>query len=371
MHSRSPSVTILQGDCFGQLSTLPTGMAHCCVTSPPYWGLRDYGVSGQLGLEPAVEEYVSKLVTVFREAWRVLRSDGTLWLNLGDAYTASGCGGDTGKSGLAGSTESQDQSKSARRSWLKNSAKTKESHRRSRDMTGSIPHKSGFGLGPKNLLGVPWRVAFALQADGWTLRADIIWHKPNPLPESVSDRPTKSHEYLFLFSKRPRGYYYNAEAIREAGSPDTHARYARGRGQEHKYTDGPGGQTLYRSLSHMARKAGVTPKAEAATAGTRANASFSAAVKDVLPFRNKRTVWTIPTHPFPGAHFATFPPALVEPCVLAGCPPRGMVLDPFGGSGTTGEVALRLGRSATLIELNPEYVELARRRCDVTAGLPL
>lgn len=300
------SVTILVGDVRTRLASVPNQSVHTCVTSPPYFGLRDYGHAGQMGLEKTPAEYVAELVAVFREVRRVLKDDGTLWLNLGDSYAAN---------------EGQ------RKATDKPGAKQATS-------AGSIgaPSRAVDGLPAKNLIGIPWRVAFALQADGWYLRSDIIWHKPNPMPESVTDRPTKAHEYLFLLSKSER-YYYDAAAIAEdaihAGAVVTNNA---GKNSEM----GEYGQTRGGFL----REGGVT-------------------VKDT---RNKRTVWTVPTAPFKGAHFATFPPALIEPCILAGCPKGGTVLDPFGGAGTTGLVSDRLERNAVLCELNPEYAKMAASR---------
>jgi len=301
----------LPGDCRAVLKTLRAESVHCCVTSPPYWGLRNYGAARQIGLEETVEDYTAALVDVFTEVARVLRGDGTLWLNLGDTYTASGRGGDTGTSGLQGNTAWQDQSKRAG-----NRLGNKSSFRRDRQSFRSVAHKSAGVLLPKNLIGIPWRVAFALQAAGWILRSDIIWHKSNAMPESVTDRPTKAHEYLFLLTRSQR-YFYDAEAIKEPVSGTAHPR------------------------------------------------------GDGVSTRNKRDVWTVQTYPYDEAHFATFPPALIRPCILAGCPVGGTVLDPFGGSGTTGMVALETGRHGILIELNPHYLDMARRRCNVTPGLPL
>jgi len=279
---------------------------NCCVTSPPYWRLRDYGVEGQLGLESTPSEYVGKIVEVFAEVRRVLRSDGTLWLNLGDTYNNcdkwGGGGSNTGKHTKAPDC-SIESWKAVRRKW------------------SAID-----GLKPKDLIGIPWRVAFALQADGWYLRSDIIWHKPNPMPESVTDRPTKAHEYLFLLSKSER-YFYDAGAISEpcekgaAGS---------------RFTVG-------KTAVHQLGRASSTEREESKS-------------------RNKRTVWTVATHPYSEAHFATFPQKLIEPCILAGCPIHGTVLDPFSGSGTTGVVALRHQRSYIGIELNPDYIAMADRR---------
>jgi len=309
---------IIQGDCIEGLRTLPDASVHCCVTSPPYWGLRDYGHDGQIGLESTPEAYVARMVEVFREVRRVLRDDGTLWLNLGDSYAATTKGsGGTGKSTLIGTPN---------------------------DENGQIftPRRLEIGsLKPKDLVGIPWRVAFALQADGWWLRQDIIWHKPNPMPESVRDRCTKAHEYVFLLTKSER-YYYDAEAVSEAA---THA------GKTVK-TNGAAGMEGFGD-------------------GMRTRAGFARGIV-VGPTRNRRSVWTITTKPYSGAHFAVMPPDLVQPCILAGCPEDGTVLDPFAGSGTTLAVAAELGRSGIGCELNPEYIELAEQRiAKVKAKTPL
>ncbi|HAM54320.1 MAG TPA: site-specific DNA-methyltransferase, partial [Candidatus Rokubacteria bacterium] len=269
-----------------------------------YWGLRDYGVDGQLGLESTPEEYVARMVAVFREVWRVLRDDGTLWLNLGDSYAGGGCG-----------------ARNPER-WPKQS---RNDHVPTHAKTAGAPK-------PKDMCGIPWRAAFALQADGWYLRSDIIWSKPNPMPESVADRPTKAHEYVFLMSKRER-YHYDAEAIREADDGQDHGRTVLG------------GPSLEPSGGLRPAHNFPDPHLGSHPAG-----------------RNRRTVWTIATQPYPDAHFATYPEKLVEPCVLAGCPVGGTVLDPFAGSGTTGAVACRLGRNFVGIELNPEYAAMAERR---------
>ena len=355
--------TILNGDVIDCLRSLPDACVQCVVTSPPYWGLRDYGVEGQIGLEPTPEEYVEKMVEVFREVWRVLRDDGTLWLNLGDSYNGSwGAGGDYAPGGLkAGQPK--------------------------------YPGRRISALKPKDLVGIPWRVAFALQEGGWYLRSDIIWSKPNAMPESVTDRPTKSHEYVFLLAKQAR-YFYDAYAVREAQN-----------------RVGGAGNRNYRAGSENGR--------EAEGQSNRPNPAG----------RNRRTVWEIATQPTPEAHFATFPEALVEPCIKAGTSERGacpecgapwrrvtergentgkngrydasettlrndaakhsgrigetpvhtvgwqpsctcgtgetvpcVVLDPFGGSGTVAKVARDLGRSSILIEINPEYVQIAKKR---------
>jgi DNA modification methylase len=272
-------VTLYHGDCREVLRSLPDKSINCCVTSPPYWGLRDYGTS--LGMEPTPAEYVAEMVGLFSEVRRVLAEDGTLWLNLGDSYET------------------------------------------------------------KQLIGIPWRVAFALQADGWLLRSDIIWHKPNPMPESVTDRPTKAHEYVFLLAKNER-YYYDAEAIREenqgampwGGTSKTDLKIA------DESARGKHGAT-----SCMARPMTHEEKLVYSMNG-----------------RNKRSVWTVPTSPFPAAHFATFPPKLIEPCIKAGCPVGGAVLDPFFGAGTTGLVCQQHQVKCIGIELNAKYCTIAARR---------
>ena len=297
---------IYQGDCLEVLRTLPDESIHCCVTSPPYWGLRDYGVEGQLGLESTPEEYIENMVKVFREVKRVLRKDGTLWLNLGDSYAGSGRG-PTGRNGIG------------------NQEKRQGFH----SPKVVIPT----GLKPKDLVGIPWRVAFALQADGWYLRQDIIWHKPNAMPESVKDRCTKAHEYIFLLTKNSK-YYFNSDLIREPN--------------QDKY-DGKRGSTKTRTKFQSAMRT-MSDKEEMKKYSTQG--------------RNKRTVWNIPTKPFKEAHFAVFPPALIEPCILAGCPAGGVVLDPFMGSGTTGMVAAMHQRNFIGFELNPEYCKMAEKRIE-------
>jgi DNA modification methylase len=290
------TVTILKGDCREVLRGLPADSVHCCVTSPPYFGLRDYGMAGQIGLEPTPDAFVEQMVAVFGDVRRVLRADGTCWLNLGDSYASQG------------------GPEPAQTKWQVDGASSTQNAGRSR---------TTMGMKPKDLIGIPWRVAFALQADGWYLRQDIIWSKPNPMPESVRDRCTKAHEYLFLLSKSER-YHYDADAIRQepTGRTDPIRSFSKG------------------SLGNH-------------TPNYQLDASVGA---------NKRSVWTVSTEAYADAHFATFPPALIEPCILAGCPKGGIVLDPFGGAGTTGLVADRLGRDAILIELNPEYAAMAERR---------
>ena len=367
------SIKVINGNCLEMLDQLPEQSVNTCVTSPPYWGLRDYGTATweggdencdhvdlvrleererqkksmvavgeqidgstrtrihdleigsqfqylnvckkcgatredkQIGLEDSPEEYVESMVAVFREVKRVLRDDGTVWLNLGDSYIGGGRG-------------HYSQEGTIQQAHIGAGVKYGKP-------TGTLK-----GLKPKDLVGIPWRVAFALQADGWYLRQDIIWHKPNPMPESVTDRCTKSHEYIFLLSKNAK-YYYNNEAIKEDA-----VRYGsipKGK----KYSSELANENIF--AKHTRETLNEKPVAEK---------------------RNKRSVWTVTTKPFKGAHFATFPPDLIEPCVLAGCPENGTVLDPFGGAGTTGLVAQQHNRNAVLIELNPEYAEMSRKR---------
>tara|TARA_R110000824_G_scaffold54123_1_gene149497 strand:- start:542 stop:1537 length:996 start_codon:yes stop_codon:yes gene_type:complete len=313
------------GDCVESLRALDAGSVHCCVTSPPYWGLRDYGNDGQIGLEETPAAYVARLVDVFREVRRVLRDDGTLWLNLGDSYASSpASGGKSTSDKFCPNIREQQGTVNGKR----RAAGLVDDH-----ATPSAPYRRPLGLKPKDLVGIPWRVAFALQADGWYLRSDIIWHKPNPMPESVTDRPTKAHEYLFLLSKSAR-YFYDAEAIKTS---------VRNGG---KVRRGP----IY---SIPAETIGVKKK----TGNMADDAVWRTPTK-----ANKRSVWTVPTRPYGGAHFAVFPTKLIEPCILAGCPVGGTVLDPFGGSGTTAIVALNNQRRAVLCELSPDYIEIAHDR---------
>lgn len=344
-------INIWQGEALKQLWLVPDQWCQCCVTSAPYWGLRDYGtaqwkggslecdhkppvknrngrdrsgltgsldyaecqepvfkdicakcgarrIDEQAGLEETPEAYVANMVQVFREVKRVLRDDGTLWLNLGDTYNS---GNEIGRHGLSAFAPRQYGNRNT-------------------------------GLKPKDLVGIPWRVAFALQADGWYLRSDIIWHKPNPMPESVTDRPTKSHEYIFLLTKSAR-YYYDAEAIREPGAEPERQRYER--------IGGINGAKVRHGEQGMI---------------------------GASQYRNRRTVWTIATQPYKEAHFATFPEELPKLCILAGTKPGDIVLDPFAGSGTVGKVALELGRKAILIELNEKYIGLAQERTMTTLG---
>jgi DNA modification methylase len=318
---------IIQGDCLEGLRTLPDASVHCCVTSPPYWGLRNYGHDGQIGLESTPEEYVARMVEVFREVRRVLRDDGTLWLNLGDSYAASN-----------GKKSNRPQRAFNGQGWVGERGGYACANRANLDATIDYGECK-----PKDLVGIPWRVAFALQADGWWLRQDIIWHKPNPMPESVRDRCTKAHEYVFLLTKSQR-YYYDAEAVSEAAV----------------YAGVP--QSFDTPYKNAGRGSGKKPSGN--------EKPGSAPV--VYNTRNRRSVWTVTTKPYSGAHFAVMPPDLVEPCIKAGCPEGGTVLDPFAGSGTTLAVAAELGRNGIGCELNPEYIELAEQRiAKVKAKTPL
>jgi DNA modification methylase len=306
--------TILQGDSREVLKTLPDCSVHTCITSPPYLGLRDYNVEGQMGLEENPEGYVKEMVNLFREVRRVLRDDGTLWLNLGDSYAGSGRGRNA--DGTA---------------WVKAGDGSKQASNRGA-IAGKLVDVDWGDLKSKDLIGIPWRVAFALQADGWYLRQDIIWHKPNPMPESVTDRCTKAHEYIFLLSKSPR-YFFDHEAIKEPVANSTIHRL---------------------SQENLPNQVGST-RVPGKTNGNMKAVGGSET-------RNKRSVWTITTKPFKGAHFATFPEDLIVPCVLAGCPKDGTVLDPFNGAATTGVVALKNQRRYIGIELNPEYIKLSEER---------
>lgn len=303
--------------------------AQMCVTSPPYFGLRDYGVDGQLGLEQTPDEYMQNMVEVFRVVRDVLADDGTLWLNLGDSYAAT-----TGGVGNNPSAKSTLTTNGGRGPQPGDKYAQGHEGRRVKLMP-DVP--------AKNLLGIPWRVAFALQADGWYLRQDIIWHKPNPMPESVRDRCTKAHEYIFLLSKSPK-YYFDAEAIKDPAVSEKPAGNKR-----HKYADAyaAGDSEEHRTKAGLLALAGVEWKT-----------------------RNRRSVWTVATRPYKGAHFATFPPALIEPCILAGSRPGDIVLDPFMGSGTTAEVAILHGRQYLGCELNEEYRGLQDARIRGATAAP-
>lgn len=321
------TATLYQGDALEVLKTLPDEHVKCVITSPPYYNLRDYGVPGQIGLEETPEAYVERLRNVFREVRRVLHPEGTLWLNLGDSYAAAGRGG-------GGSFMTQRQEGA----W--SHAKEKRGWR--------YPPE---GFKKKELIGIPWRVAFALQADGWYLRQDIIWAKPNPMPESVTDRCTKSHEYIFLLTKSET-YQYDAMAIAEPA-----------------VYDGPNAPDKIKSPHGQ----GYTRRARKPAGwdlGSGGHGSFHRKGREEKPtysqidatVRNKRSVWIVATHPFPDAHYATFPVALILPCVLAGSREGQKIMDPFFGSGTVGVAALRQGRQFIGIELDPNNVDMARRR---------
>ena len=398
MTGTTPIDTIIQGDALTRLKELPSESVDCCITSPPYFGLRDYGVEGQIGLEESPEAYVSKLVEVFREVRRVLKKEGTLWLNLGDSY--AGSWGNSGHRPELDHTSSYQRGK-----------KTEYFSRGGWDQRREVPpNQKVAGCKPKDLIGIPWTVAFALRADGWWLRSDIIWHKPNCMPESCKDRPTKSHEYMFLLSKSKK-YYYDAEVISE-DAINTKMPGKNMRDTRETYGPQNGGNSGLRDLKQRYKNGDWPTK------------------------RNKRTVWTVATKPFAEAHFATFPPALIEPCILAGTSERGVcpecgkawvrqikstggrdwhndkmvskgipgeilgdggykrgqsatqlndtkqhvtigwlpscqcscdpvpavVIDPFFGAGTTGLVAKKLGRHYIGIELNEAYIGMAQKR---------
>lgn len=354
------------GDCLDVLRRMPDGIVNTCVTSPPYFGLRDYGHPGQIGLEQTPDEFISKLVAVFREVRRVLRDDGTIWVNMGDSYAGSWVAQSRGgppseKSTLKGNGHIGGGPKISALSAVQVEAAPKRTN------TGTIRTE---GLKQKDLIGVPWMLAFALRADGWYLRQDVIWAKPNPMPESVTDRCTKSHEYIFLLSKSPT-YYCDMGAIKEPAVADhapgnhTHkgaSAYAEEPGEHHRtkaglvaYAErqrGRGGKNAFRGQGHFREGDNGPDNREGRD------------MQDVGTgdTRNKRSVWTVSTKPYKGAHFATFPTDLIEPCILAGAPGGGVVLDPFFGSGTTGQVAQALGRKFIGIELNPEYKPLQDER---------
>ena len=297
------------GDSLEVLRTMDDESVHCCVTSPPYWALRNYDHDGQLGQEATPEEYVDKLVEIMSEVKRVLRSDGTLWLNLGDSYVGSGSKG-----------KYKDPKNTKGRNGQTDAKNTKVQ-----------------GLKPKDMVGIPWRVAFALQADGWWLRSDIIWHKPNAMPIPVNDRPTSCHEHIFLLSKS-KNYYYDKDAILEP--------------LKNPNRKDPPGTAGFGGNKHTGNKDKTL------------NNAYSGTLYDAtkLKGKNKRDVWSVSTNGYKGAHFAVYPPKLIEPCVLAGCPDGGTVLDPFSGSGTTGVVALNNQKKYIGIELNPEYAKISHER---------
>ena len=325
-------------DCRATMARMPGDFVNCIVTSPPYWGLRDYGVDGQFGLEKTPEEYIAQMVEIFREARRVLRDDGVLWLNLGDSYSSQ-AGNDATK---------------ATESGMKTGRTGK-----SEVLFKGGNNKPPAGLKPKDLVGIPWRVAFALQADGWYLRQDIIWSKPNPMPESVKDRCTKAHEYIFLLTKSAR-YWYDADAIREPLKDSSISRLSQN-------IEGQAGSFRIPGKTNGAMKA-VSRKTDKQRGHGRKHAGFNdrwdAMSKEEQSANgaNKRSVWEIATKPFSEAHFATFPPEIPETCIKAGCPEGGIVYDPFMGAGTVALVARLLNRNFIGSELNPEYVAIAEKR---------
>jgi len=317
---------------------------QCVVTSPPYWGLRDYGVPGQIGLERTPIRYLTRMRGVLRLVRELLADDGVLWLNMGDSYATDGKSG--GKTG-------------GKHAYLPKSTRQRAGRQKRRS-----------GLKQKDMVGMPWMLALLLRADGWYLRQEIIWNKPAPMPESVTDRCTKAHEHLFLLTKSPR-YYYDADAIKE---PVTGGAHSRGDGVNPKAVSGwDVGKGAHSTLKHANRGPKDTGRAEqglrdstkfgrGAGGRNKQNESFSAAVSGLVESRNKRTVWTIASEPYSEAHFATFPRKLVEPCILAGSRPGDVVFDPFMGSGTVAQVAEQLGRKWLGIDLNPEYLEFQRDR---------
>jgi DNA modification methylase len=314
------SLDVRVGDCRDLLKAMPDESVQCCVTSPPYWGLRDYGHAGQIGQEATPDAFVQAMVEVFREVRRVLKKDGTCWINIGDTYNAYNANRGA-STGISDGTAGRDH----------------PTHKQGL-MTGAVKNKC--------LLMIPARVAIALEADGWYLRQDIIWAKPNPMPESVTDRCTKSHEYIFLLTKSDR-YYYDQEAIQESASDNAVSAARRNRAD----------------LSTVGTKA--IQGTGYGQSGKGKNAEHKGET------RNKRSVWNVALKPYSGAHFATYPPDLIKPCIMAGTKPGDVVLDPFGGSGTTGQVALELGRSAILLELNADYAKIIHQRTNVTPGLGL
>jgi DNA modification methylase len=331
---------IYQGDCIGTMRGWDDGIVQTCVTSPPYWGLRDYGVEGQLGLEKTPQEYVEKMVAVFREVRRVLRDDGTLWLNLGDSYAAN------------------------RSYQVPQDLRGSKASAEAGAAGGRASNAAEIGLKPKDLVGIPWMVAFALRDDGWYLRSDIIWAKKNCMPESVTDRPTRSHEYLFLLAKSER-YFYDHEAIREPGSLASMKRLDQD-GFD-KQTGGPK-DTKDWNRSHRKVLEDLKKKADKQRGHSRRHDGFNdrwdemERAEQCGMMRNKRDVWTIGTTPFAEAHFATFPPELIKPCIIAGAPKGGVVFDPFMGAGTTALVAAQYDRHFLGCELNPDYIKIAEAR---------
>lgn len=360
------SVRILQGDVFEQLALLKNESIDCVVTSPPYWGLRNYGVDGQIGMERTLGEHLEIMVKVFEEVKRVLKKSGTCWVNYGDCYAAHPNGRSAADTKAAGKDDRTFRDKPF--STVGPINKSKKIPRGSGRWGGGQNPAGGF-LKPKDLCMVPNRLAIALQEAGWYVRAEIIWHKNNPMPESVIDRPATAHEKIWLITKSAR-YYYDADAVRVPMAGTSISRLAQdienqkgsSRANGGKKTNGPmkavGGKGKTKQRGHGRRHAGFNDRWDAMSRDEQQSNGA-----------NLKNVWTVATQPFKEAHFATFPTQLPETCIKAGCPPKGVVLDPFGGSGTTGLVADRLGRKAILIELNPDYVKMAQKR--ITHDAPL
>ena len=333
---------IFNSCCIDGLKALPDKFAHCCVTSPPYYGLRDYGVSGQIGLEETPEDYIGRLVDVFREVRRVLRNDGTFWLNIGDSYAGSGHG------------------------YLSEIRGKQATNKGTLFMENRPPTIVPVGLKPKDLIGIPWMLAFSLRADGWYLRQDIIWHKPNPMPESVKDRCTKSHEHIFLLSKSAK-YYFDHEALLEPAAYDGRKDTTFKGSDKYSGADTGLGKQSFSTTGHDRWKQKISVFGNKNQTGTKRKDAGNAWT--YLPARSKRDVWTVCTEPEPEAHFACFPQKLIVDCIKAGCPEGGIVLDPFMGSGTTAVVARKLNRNYVGFELNAEYVKIAERKLRRELGI--
>lgn len=348
---------VINGDALTELKTLDSDSVDCCVTSPPYYGLRDYGVDGQIGLEDSPEAYIQALVDVFNEVYRVIKPQGTLWLNIGDSYWGSGSRGFDFTDKWTDASKVQAGSKGT-------------------ENLSALPKLVGNKDGYKNkdLIGIPWMLAFALRNSGWYLRQDIIWAKPNPMPESVTDRCTKSHEYIFLFSKS-KNYYFDYKSIQEDSIWKDDKRSGQGRieydGKRTEGTDEHAQQSFVKITDKRNKRSvwyGDADYKNLAYDGQKPNTMHERRAQGLPDIeyekRNKRDVWNIPVSPIKEAHFATFPEKLVEPCILAGCPVGGTVLDPFFGSGTTGRVATKLNRDYIGIELNPDYINIINKRTD-------
>ena len=344
-----PTCQIIIGDALEKLRELPERSVQCVVTSPPYFGLRDYGDPRQLGLETTPELYIGRLVEIAREIRRVLKKDGTFWLNLGDSYSSGG-------------RKSYDSAVISRTSGVMNAS------------AGRSRFTPGWAK-PKDRLMIPARAAIAMQADGWYLRDEIVWHKPNPKPESVTDRTSQSHEFIYLLTKS-KHYYYDAEAIKEPYSEATLPRMNRGVGENHKNVNGAPGQTphtMNQPRLHSKYKGQGKKDYELGLAENPSDVKrrIEESILNGNGMANKKSVWTVTTASCPDAHFATYPPELIKPCILAGSKAGDTILDPFGGRGTTGEVSLELGRNCILIELNPCNASLCHNTIHVTPGLPL